>query len=74
MSGEHDRLTREVDDGAQIGSGIDVAMENMGIARHGVGRHQNAVAVGGAFGDLGHADRAVGAGLILDEDLLAQHA
>jgi hypothetical protein len=53
---------------------IDVHLVDVRIAAHGVGRNQDRVAIRRAFRRGLHADVAVGAGLVLDDNLLTQAA
>ena len=72
MRGEHDRLARQVDDRQQVLGRVDAPRIDVRIAGDRVGRHQHGVAVRRALRRGLDADVAVGPGLVLDEDLLAQ--
>jgi hypothetical protein len=69
-----DGLTGELDDRHQGLQGIDIHLVDVRVARHGIGRNQDRVAVGCAPGCSLDADIAVRAGLVLDDDLLMQAA
>ena len=71
---EHDGLARELDDRGQCLQRLDVHLVDVRVAAHGVGRNQHRIAVRRAPGRSLDADIAVGAGLVLDHDLLVQAA
>jgi hypothetical protein len=71
MNGEHDRLTRDLDDRYQILHGIYAALEEMRRACHAIG-HDQGRAVRRAPGDRLDADVGVGAGPVFDHGLLAE--
>jgi hypothetical protein len=74
MRGEHDGLARELDDRRQLLQGIEVHLVDMRVAAHRIAGNQDRIAVRRAFGRGLDADVAVGAGLVLDHDLLMEAA
>src|SRR5262249_34772363 len=74
MRRQHDGLTGELDDRRQFLQRIDVHLVDVRVAAHRVGRNQDRIAIGCAPGSGLDADIAIGAGLVLDHDLLMQAA
>ena len=72
MYRQHDRLARQLDHWHQGLHRVDVHLEDVGRARHEVGRDQDRVAIGRSVRGSLNADDATGAGLVLDNGLLAQ--
>jgi hypothetical protein len=74
MRREHNRLTRELDDRRQFLQRIDVHLVDVRVAADDIARNQDRVAIRRAFRRGLDANVAVGAGPILDDDLLLQAA
>src|SRR6476659_9486087 len=74
MRRKHYGLTRELDDRREFLERIDVHPVDVRIAAQGIGCDQHRVAIRGRLCRGLDADIAVGAGLVLDDDLLPQTA
>ena len=74
IGGEHDRLLGKLDHRHEILQRIEAHLEHVRRARHLVRRDQHRVAVRRALGGEFEADVAAAARLVLDHDLLAEHA
>ena len=74
MRGEHDRLPRNLRDRHEILQRVVVDLVDMRIADDRFRHDQDGVAVRRSLGGELDAEIAVGAGLVLDHDLLAEHA